>query len=952
MLACLLVCGSARAGILIYRSEQGVQFTDAVAITVNGKDKVLSLGNQPIAGAAVSKQSAAHLAKILLKDGDAGVLLQYEPGNADYLLPEGLPKNAPDDPAAAWKTARIAYKQSASDKAGTEVSFASFVAFLPAGAGELAALCKDAAALQLIGGKGKNFSTQVELMSAAAKAYATDPAMVSLAKYVADAMRGPYEAFENGAGGIEVLRRGLDVVPLSQAVYPNSPEQEKLRQLLTGRKAWLDRKIAVQKAFAAAAQWDVFLLGARGLARYQAAFPEIAADHRQALQGSLQLHLKLAAARQSEGDYGEAYREFQLAILRKPSDSVLRERAMQAWTEYSRRNAMDLQAKRTKLGAGPQSTVERALYFADQNKREKKLDEALKSVQDAETALRTSQPAGSVSGATMKVWYAEADILAAQDRIAEALAALDTYDLHAVDEERAPAEALRNQLLFSLNTSLKNLKTSLQAAWSEGSFSMAYRLAAQGLRMDSEDAELLYYAGMAALIRRQPKQSHDLLAHYLEASDNLDANDEQRALVSRLLPSIAAPTNAAEGDPNWLSGEKLPKGVFYSPVSLAFGPRIDRIDASNKFHVAFEWDGDRLKSIKPSFENAGHATGEKAISFGYEDHVPQVVWASDSGRSPPARAGRSRRSVQARRRAAAQQPVRGSGRGPAHHRKEPGAGYRGQPVLQPVRMGETLLLPDRLRRQRASQPRPATERPHGYPRRAGTRVRMERDATDRHPRLSGNDQELRAHACNIEDGRLVAEEIQGQGKPAHIKYNYAGDRLVSADATTDPTLDNRNRKVTFLGELTLHTGEMMRIVRSTGRRKSVWLNCALLFLAALAPALHAQETGKRIALIIGNDAYPISPLKNAVNDARAMDKALKSSGFQTIALENAKKADMDRADRRVSGQARPRRYRPVLFRRPRGPDRKRELSGAGGFPLGGDDIGRQVRLHVGSPDFR
>ena len=87
----------------------------------------------------------------------------------------------------------------------------------------------------------------------------------------------------------------------------------------------------------------------------------------------------------------------------------------------------------------------------------------------------------------------------------------------------------------------------------------------------------------------------------------------------------------------------------------------------------------------------------------------------------------------------------------------------------------------------------------------------------------------------------------------------------------------------------------MQIVRSTGRRKSVWLNCALLFLAALAPALHAQETGKRIALIIGNDAYPISPLKNAVNDARAIDKALKSSGFQTIALENAKKADMDRA---------------------------------------------------------
>jgi tetratricopeptide (TPR) repeat protein len=88
---------------------------------------------------------------------------------------------------------------------------------------------------------------------------------------------------------------------------------------------------------------------------------------------------------------------------------------------------------------------------------------------------------------------------------------------------------------------------------------------------------------------------------------------------------------------------------------------------------------------------------------------------------------------------------------------------------------------------------------------------------------------------------------------------------------------------------------MMQIVRSTGRCKLAWLNCSLLFLAGVVPALHAQETGKRLALVIGNDAYPISPLRNAVNDARVMDKALKSAGFQTVTLENARKGDMDRA---------------------------------------------------------
>jgi carboxyl-terminal processing protease len=67
----------------------------------------------------------------------------------------------------------------------------------------------------------------------------------------------------------------------------------------------------------------------------------------------------------------------------------------------------------------------------------------------------------------------------------------------------------------------------------------------------------------------------------------------------------------------------------------------------------------------------------------------------------------------------------------------------------------------------------------------------------------------------------------------------------------------------------------------------------LLTLVTAIPAVHAQEGGKRVALVIGNDAYSISPLRNAVNDARAIDAALRASNFRTILVENAKKADMD-----------------------------------------------------------
>jgi formylglycine-generating enzyme required for sulfatase activity len=40
-----------------------------------------------------------------------------------------------------------------------------------------------------------------------------------------------------------------------------------------------------------------------------------------------------------------------------------------------------------------------------------------------------------------------------------------------------------------------------------------------------------------------------------------------------------------------------------------------------------------------------------------------------------------------------------------------------------------------------------------------------------------------------------------------------------------------------------------------------------------------ENRGRRLALVIGNDAYPENPLHNAVNDARAMQSALEDAGF-------------------------------------------------------------------------
>jgi uncharacterized caspase-like protein len=57
----------------------------------------------------------------------------------------------------------------------------------------------------------------------------------------------------------------------------------------------------------------------------------------------------------------------------------------------------------------------------------------------------------------------------------------------------------------------------------------------------------------------------------------------------------------------------------------------------------------------------------------------------------------------------------------------------------------------------------------------------------------------------------------------------------------------------------------------------------------------AAEKNKRIALVIGNSAYQSSPLKNPVNDARAMAKVLKKNGFDVILKINAQRRQMQQA---------------------------------------------------------
>ena len=785
---------------MVSHSDKGLQFTEAVAVTINGKDKALNLGPEAKLQGPIGKLASTHLTGTLLKNGASNVIGMYEEGVANYILPDGLPKNAPADPAGIWRTAKISYKKSASDKMPTDIGVAEFVAFLPGGPEELTHLCTDERALELIGGPGKTFPTQLAWLSAVIKAYASNAAMAPLQKYVAAAMRQRYENFESGTGRMDVLEQGLKFAELSQEVYPQQQEQTLLRKALTDRKVWLDRKMAVLRAFTASREWDAFLLGDRDFERFQQAFPEMMKGHTEALKESLQLHVQAGEERLKEGDFGPAYREFRIASLRQPSDKLTQQKVLEAWTDYSRRVAIDRQGKRKQLSAGQQAVITTELTAARryqqqfaETKDPNKLDQALKSVQQA----------AAINSESLPMLIERAKILGLQHEFSKALAALDEYDQLAVDDERKPASELRADLLFNRTSTVEDVKAALPKAWAEGSFHKARDLALRGLLAKDDEPDLLDAAGVASLITRNQDDGRTYLARYLEVSNTLDANEERRVSVRRMVATLGSiGASPEQGEANWMSGKKLPKGVFYDPVSLAFQPKVEHIEASNKLRVTYEWEGERLRSITPAFEKNERATGEKKISFAYDERGPQIATVAyeDAARAPsgsdPDEIVRQSSVVLLNNRNVDPMAVQ------KLTQKNITLGISGNRFFQPFVWDKIhyfkLTYDDR---GRVAQAREIADSKTATP----VDLSLEFDWDDLQLTAVRGYQGEEKHRALVyertlqyQDDRLVGEQIQSQGKSSRIKYNYNGNRLVSAEAATDPSLDNRSRKVFFL----------------------------------------------------------------------------------------------------------------------------------------------------------
>ena len=87
-------------------------------------------------------------------------------------------------------------------------------------------------------------------------------------------------------------------------------------------------------------------------------------------------------------------------------------------------------------------------------------------------------------------------------------------------------------------------------------------------------------------------------------------------------------------------------------------------------------------------------------------------------------------------------------------------------------------------------------------------------------------------------------------------------------------------------------------------RRLFLLLLTLVFLQSTpANAAVATVPGKRIALVIGNAAYP-QPLLNPVNDARAMAERLRRLGFEVLLRTDINSTQLQKASAEFSTQAR------------------------------------------------
>ena len=596
------------------------------------------------------------------------------------------------------------------------------------------------------------------------------------------------------------LEHGLLYADVSDKAYPNDEAQKKARDALREKKAWLDRRIAILKAFDKGQLWDEFIDKYGDFARYENSFEQLRKLRNKALQAS-------AAQHKSEGirlhdtndpsDLPRALNELKLAQLRSPADQEIVALIHKVSVE-DERNRARIVKKDVDLTSALQVEVGRYLDAAENYINDKDYSGDIKEKWEA--AEREILQAEALDKGSYRILYTRAELLRAQNKLLDAQKVVEQYlGRVSLPDDLKNGEKLRGQIIYELGSQKKKLQAANEKAEADGDFMHAGASAQAGVELDPSNLYFLLHAGLGNAMLRNRQLAQEQFAKYLEVSQASGSDEKQRAQVYGYVTAVNTEIPEPEGKPNWYSGYKSPPGVFYCPISLMPNAHAVDVKASKKQTASFEWSGDRLPAVHTrNLEMGQHDVG---IYFDYfkEGMVRRVADGSENpfaGKEDP-------------------QPPRLTPKGPVGPAPGEYVVLLDYPTVDPVMVqrltGKSVativagnayfhpfvwngVVPFLAEYDDQGRVKSATRLDKSD---QGPRVLDFRWDGPRLIEIAERGGQNYRRTMTYAGGMLKQEAVSYRGKNSKIEYKYKGDQLVEAICGDDGSVEGRSRHVTF-----------------------------------------------------------------------------------------------------------------------------------------------------------
>jgi hypothetical protein len=595
--------------LVVTRSSAGAwSFLDVESLTVNGKEKVrsalLSEGSTATWDSkAINRLAEAQISSftVVRRTPEGEVLARIgDSGNWQRLLPEGTNSKAADSAAHLWSGSALAVKSDRKDKSVSGIKFEELYAIVPTrdAAASAAFLATDISSHHLPGtGEADAFRQMLDLLPGAVKTFPA--ASKTIQDYLNAGISSRLKQWQDGNVSMNVLDESLQLAGAAQAAFPNDAVLGPLSAQARAVRAALDRRVAILRALDAGKQSDAFLVAYRGFEIYDKSFPELAKAHARHLHASAAAHIETAKTLQRSGDYLGAIRHLLIAKWHDPKLKDADDMLEQVRLEAARLSVQKFAEKRR--GIDPRSPaqvqLQRKLLLAEQQMNDAKIAEAEKTLEEAE-AMDKEEP---------RLTLLEARLSVARGDLGKALAQLDNFDGVAVTaQDFAEGEKLRASVQYTIDTSIGKKRAQVQEDLDHQRFAAALEASADGLKLDNENPDLLYYSALNACVLRHCDKAEPLLRRYLDITDSTQGSRDKRLAAMQLLrESIGEETETKPPEAastSWFSGAPLARGVFYDPVSLAFQSKVARVEASDHLNIFYEWSGSQLRSVHAKHE--------------------------------------------------------------------------------------------------------------------------------------------------------------------------------------------------------------------------------------------------------------------------------------------------------------------------------------------------------------